>query len=98
MSFVRVSLLSGDVLRQGNLELLEEWRRDSTDQLWVDIQNPTQEIIEPLLEERFGFHELAAEDSLSTNTWHVAHAHMPPQLAVTPNSCSRSASMSLRPS
>ena len=27
-----------------------------------------QEIIEPLLEERFGFHELAAEDTLSPST------------------------------
>jgi magnesium transporter len=65
---IRVSLLQGDRLRQGNESLIDEWRRDSDDKLWVDIQEPAQEVIEPLLEERFGFHELAAEDTLSPNT------------------------------
>jgi magnesium transporter len=68
MTHIRVSLLSGDRLRQGDARLIDEWRIASDDQLWVDIQNPQHEIIEPLLEERFGFHELAAEDALSPNT------------------------------
>jgi magnesium transporter len=68
MTTIRASLLQNDRLRQGAAELIDEWRRDSDDVLWVDIQHPTQETIEPLLEERFGFHELAAEDSLSDNT------------------------------
>ncbi|HJQ40732.1 MAG TPA: magnesium/cobalt transporter CorA [Thermoanaerobaculia bacterium] len=64
----RVSLLSNDALQQGGVELIDAWRTDSDDKLWVDIQEPEQETIEPLLEERFGFHELAAEDTLSPNT------------------------------
>ena len=68
MTSIRVSLLSGDRLRQGDVGLIDEWRADSDDKLWVDIQEPVHEIIEPLLETRFGFHELAAEDSLSPNT------------------------------
>jgi len=64
---IRVSLLQGDTLRQGGEALIDEWRTDSEDRLWVDIQEPEQEIIEPLLEARFGFHELAAEDTLSPN-------------------------------
>src|ERR1041384_559546 len=64
----RVSLLSKDALQQGGVELIDAWRADSDDKLWVDIQEPEQETIEPLLEERFGFHELAAEDTLSPNT------------------------------
>jgi len=68
MTTIRVSLLQGDRLRQGDQSLIDDWRRESDDKLWVDIQEPVQEVIEPLLEERFGFHELAAEDTLSTNT------------------------------
>ncbi len=68
MTTIRVSLLQGDRLRQGDASLIDEWRRESTDRLWVDIQEPVQDVIEPLLEERFGFHELAAEDTLSPNT------------------------------
>ena len=67
MTTIRVSLLQGDTLRQGDVSLIDEWRRDTADLLWVDIQDPVQEVIEPLLEERFGFHELAAEDTLSPN-------------------------------
>ena len=65
---IRVSLLKDGVLRQGDVSLIDEWRRDSDEKLWVDIEDPVQEVIEPLLEERFGFHELAAEDTLSQNT------------------------------
>ncbi len=68
MTTIRVTLLQDDKLRQGDVSLIDEWRRDSKDKLWVDIQQPVQEVIEPLLEERFGFHELAAEDTLSPNT------------------------------
>jgi magnesium transporter len=68
MTTIRVSLLRGDTLRQAGVELIDEWREDSDDKLWVDIQDPVQDVIEPLLEERFGFHELAAEDSLSAST------------------------------
>jgi magnesium transporter len=68
MTSIRVSLLSADKLRQAGVELIDEWQFDSDDRLWVDIQGSEQEIIEPLLENRFGFHELAAEDALSANT------------------------------
>jgi magnesium transporter len=68
MTTIRVTLLQGDRLRQGNESLIDDWHRDSDEKLWVDIQEPVQEVIEPLLEERFGFHELAAEDTLSPNT------------------------------
>lgn len=68
MTSIRVSLLSGDQLRQGGEALIDDWRLDSEDKLWVDIQAPEHEAIEPLLENRFGFHELAAEDALSPNT------------------------------
>jgi magnesium transporter len=68
MTTIRVSLLQGDELRQGNEALIDDWRADSEDRLWVDIQEPEKEVIEPLLETRFGFHELAAEDTLSPNT------------------------------
>jgi magnesium transporter len=68
MTTFRVALLRGDELRRGDESLIDEWNADSEDRLWVDIQEPEQETIEPLLETRFGFHELAAEDSLSPNT------------------------------
>ena len=68
MTAIRVTLLQGDRLRQGDQALIDDWRRESDDKLWVDIQDPVQEVIEPLLEERFGFHELAAEDTLSATT------------------------------
>jgi magnesium transporter len=65
---IRVSLLDGDALRQGDAALINDWRAGSGAKLWVDIQDPEHAVLEPLLEERFGFHELAAEDSLSDNT------------------------------
>src|SRR5215212_5464002 len=68
MTVIRVTVLQNDQLRQGGEELIDSWRADSDDKLWVDISAPTQEKLEPLLEERFGFHELAAEDSLSATT------------------------------
>jgi magnesium transporter len=68
LTTIRVSLLKDGVLRSGDVALIDEWIRESEDRLWVDLEEPVNEIIEPLLEERFGFHELAAEDTLSTNT------------------------------
>ena len=68
MTTIRVTVLSNGRLHQGGESLIDGWRLDSDDKLWVDIQHPEQEDIEPLLETRFGFHELAAEDTLSPNT------------------------------
>jgi magnesium transporter len=68
MTTMRVTLLRDGALEQGDIRLLDKWRGETDDRLWVDIQNPDHETIEPLLEERFGFHELAAEDSLSATT------------------------------
>ena len=68
MTSTRVSLEQNGSLRQGDVTLIDAWRRDSDDRLWVDIEDPVHETLEPLLETRFGFHELAAEDSLSLNT------------------------------
>ncbi|HEX8616569.1 MAG TPA: magnesium/cobalt transporter CorA [Thermoanaerobaculia bacterium] len=67
MTTIRVTLLQNGSIRQGGADLIDAWTAESDDKLWVDIQEPVQEIIEPLLEERFGFHELAAEDTLSPN-------------------------------
>lgn len=64
----RVSILRGDDLRQGGADLIDLWSAKSGARMWVDVQDPTHEELEPLLEQRFGFHELAAEDALSTNT------------------------------
>jgi len=68
MTTVRVALLRGEKLLTGSTELAHEWTAESGDRLWVDIQDPQQESLEPLIEGRFGFHELAAEDALSENT------------------------------
>ena len=68
MTLIRVSLITNDTLRQGGPELIDEWQRDNGQKIWVDVQEPAQDVVEPLLEERFGFHELAAEDSLSATT------------------------------
>ncbi len=68
MTTIRVAILDKTTLRQGGVELIDEWKKESDEKLWVDILDPEQEVIEPLLEERFGFHELAAEDTLSATT------------------------------
>ena len=68
MTAIRVSILVGGQFAQGGEELIDRWHADSDDKLWVDIEDPVNEVLEPLLEKRFGFHELAAEDSLSPNT------------------------------
>jgi magnesium transporter len=68
MTRIRVSVLDSDALRQADASLIEGWQRDGEARLWVDIEDPTSDLLEDLLEKRFGFHELAAEDSLSPNT------------------------------
>lgn len=68
MTRIRVSILDGDALQQGDASLIEGWQREGDAKLWVDIEDPTSALLEQLLEQRFGFHELAAEDSLSPNT------------------------------
>ncbi len=65
---IRVALLHEGRLEQGGLELIDRWTESSGDKLWVDIDGSTQEEVEPLLEIRFGFHELAAEDCFSDST------------------------------
>ncbi|MGZ8797121.1 MAG: magnesium/cobalt transporter CorA [Thermoanaerobaculia bacterium] len=64
----RVAILKDDQLRRGGIELIDEWSAGSGAKMWVDIEQPEHDVLEPLLETRFGFHELAAEDSLSDAT------------------------------
>ena len=68
MTAIRSTLYANDAIRRGGAELIDDWSPDGNDLLWVDIQEPEEEVLEPLLEERFGFHELASEDTLSPNT------------------------------
>ena len=68
MTQIRVSILDGGALQQGDAPLIEAWERDRGARLWVDIEDPTGDLLEDLLERRFGFHELAAEDALSAKT------------------------------
>ena len=65
---IRVTLLQGEKLLQGDQSLIDRWSKEKGDKLWVDIESTDRSFIEPLLEERFGFHELAAEDCLSAAT------------------------------
>lgn len=65
---IRVALCQDNQIKQGGIELIDLWDRNGQDKIWIDILGLTREEIEPLLEARFGFHELAAEDSLSPNT------------------------------
>ncbi|HSN68904.1 MAG TPA: magnesium/cobalt transporter CorA [Thermoanaerobaculia bacterium] len=65
---IRVALLRNGSLEQGGLELIERWSADAGERLWVDLEGETESDAEPLLEGRFGFHELAAEDSFSQST------------------------------
>jgi len=68
MTSIRVALLVGDDLRSGGAELIDVWEKERSAKLWVDIEDPDAATLEPLLEQRFGFHELASEDSLSPTT------------------------------
>ena len=65
---IRVALLRDGRIVQGGTELIDAWSSSKDTPIWIDITGGTQEEIEPLLEERFGFHQLASEDSLSENT------------------------------
>jgi len=65
---IRVSLLRDRAVQQGGIELIGDWSEDGSDCIWIDISDPVQADIEPLLEEWFRFHELATEDALSTST------------------------------
>jgi magnesium transporter len=67
-STVRVSVLRDRTVVQGSVELIGDWSEDGSDCIWIDISSPSKEDVEPLLEEWFRFHELAAEDALSPNT------------------------------
>jgi magnesium transporter len=65
---IRVALLRNGSIEQGGAELIERWSPDTGERLWVDLEGENQETAEPLLESRFRFHELAAEDSFSEST------------------------------
>lgn len=67
-SSIRVSVVHGRSVTQGGIELLPEWSEAGDAVVWIDIASPVQSDIEPLLEEWFHFHELAAEDALSPTT------------------------------
>lgn len=68
VSSIRVSLLNDRQLTQGGLMLLGDWSEEGSSCVWVDVTGGDKDDIEPLLEEWFRFHELAAEDALSPNT------------------------------
>lgn len=61
-------MLRGREVVRGDILLLTDWSEESADCVWIDVSGPSQEDIEPLLEEWFRFHELAAEDALSPTT------------------------------
>jgi magnesium transporter len=65
---IRVALLRDGSIEQGGPELIERWSAEAGERLWVDVEGETEAVAEPLLEQRFRFHELAAEDSFSTST------------------------------
>lgn len=65
---IRVSAVHDGQLKRGGLELLDGWTPESPVRVWVDITSSSQPEIEPLLEHRFHFHELAAEDAISPTT------------------------------
>ena len=65
---IRVSRLRDRSVLQGGIELIADWAEDASECIWVDISEPVQADVEPLLEEWFRFHELAAEDALSPST------------------------------
>lgn len=64
---IRVAHRLDGKTRRGSVELIEDWRAGGG-KIWIDMLSRERGEIEPLLEEQFGFHELAAEDSLSDNT------------------------------
>ena len=56
---------SGTILTDLTKEQLLDAVGDSRGSLWVDMQNPTDEEYEQVLQRLFGFHELAIEDTTS---------------------------------
>ena len=64
----RVALLRNGQLETGDQALIEQWSAENGDRIWIDIEGEEEAEVEELLETRFGFHELAAEDSFSANT------------------------------
>jgi magnesium transporter len=67
-ALIRVTLLRDRKVVQGSIDLIGDWSETGDECVWIDITGPVQRDVEPLLEEWFRFHELAAEDSLSPNT------------------------------
>jgi magnesium transporter len=67
-SKIRVAVLNDRRIERGDADLIGGWSEESDDCIWIDVTAPTQHDIEPLLEEWFRFHELAAEDALSPTT------------------------------
>ena len=65
---IRVSRLTEKSVLQGGIDLIGDWSEDGSECIWVDISEPVQSDVEPLLEEWFRFHELATEDALSAST------------------------------
>ena len=65
---IRVSLLRERTVLQGGIELIGDWSEEGNECVWLDINEPVQNDVEPLLEEWFRFHELAAEDALAPST------------------------------
>jgi magnesium transporter len=65
---IRVALLRNGSIERGGPELIDQWSSEAGERLWVDLEGETEADTEPLLETRFGFHELAAEDAFSQST------------------------------
>jgi magnesium transporter len=51
-------------LREGGVELIDEWDRAPASQIWVAIERQPPETERSLLSDRFGIHPLAIEDAL----------------------------------
>ena len=51
-------------LLDGGAELMDEWERDATSQIWVAIGDEPPEAERELLAQRFGLHKLAITDAL----------------------------------
>ena len=51
-------------LREGGVELIDEWEQATASQIWVAIENHPPETERSLLSDRFGIHPLAIADAL----------------------------------
>lgn len=56
-------LLPDNTVKEGNEELISEWKADNNAKLWLDIQNGDEKTIEQTLI-KFNFHPLAIQDAL----------------------------------